>query len=325
MRSRRRLRESRPVHVAAGALMLSVPTTAVALAAGQADAQSAIQIDVSDGQVGFGQHVTVTGTAPPASAGQRVSLEFAGGGGSSWQTLTSTQVGSQDRFRFRVALRKSGLLRAVISGASSTPRATVASVAGAAPNSVAPSSPRPISVASKFQLARREIDVLGGQVARVHGRLLPGVAGRRVRLEGRKGRGWRVLGSARTGRRGGFDVRYRPGSGGARGEQLRVVFRGDRLNAHSASRAGRVTVFRESLASWYNDGGSTACGFHAGLGVANKVLPCGTKVIFRYGGRTLTATVDDRGPYVSGREWDLNQNTANALGFGGVGAIWSTA
>jgi rare lipoprotein A (peptidoglycan hydrolase) len=83
-------------------------------------------------------------------------------------------------------------------------------------------------------------------------------------------------------------------------------------------------VFQQSLASWYSDGGSTACGFHAHFGVANKSLPCGTKVTFQYGGRTVTAVVDDRGPYVGGREWDLNQNTAAVLGFGGVGAVWAS-
>ena len=37
--------------------------------------------------------------------------------------------------------------------------------------------------------------------------------------------------------------------------------------------------------------------------------------VWMNGGRTVTAVVDDRGPYVAGREWDLNQNTAAALGF----------
>ena len=45
---------------------------------------------------------------------------------------------------------------------------------------------------------------------------------------------------------------------------------------------------------------------------------------FRYGGRSVTATVDDRGPFVAGRTWDLNQNVAAALGFGGVGTVWAT-
>jgi rare lipoprotein A len=34
------------------------------------------------------------------------------------------------------------------------------------------------------------------------------------------------------------------------------------------------------------------------------------------------ATVDDRGPFVGGRDWDLNGAVAGALGFGGTGAIW---
>ena len=75
-----------------------------------------------------------------------------------------------------------------------------------------------------------------------------------------------------------------------------------------------------SLASWYDDAGSTACGFHAYIGVANRTLACGTQVEICYHGCTL-ATVDDRGPYVYPREWDLNQNTAGAVGFSGVGDV----
>jgi rare lipoprotein A (peptidoglycan hydrolase) len=33
------------------------------------------------------------------------------------------------------------------------------------------------------------------------------------------------------------------------------------------------------------------------------------------------AVVDDHGPYAGGRNIDLNQNTAAALGFGGVGSV----
>ena len=102
------------------------------------------------------------------------------------------------------------------------------------------------------------------------------------------------------------------------------MFAGDVRNGSVQGAAGTLTGFTESVASWYNDGGSTACGFHAYYGVANVTLPCGTKVTFHYGGRTVNAVVDDRGPYVGGRRWDLNQNTAAALGFGGVGTVWSS-
>lgn len=57
------------------------------------------------------------------------------------------------------------------------------------------------------------------------------------------------------------------------------------------------------------------------LGVANKTLPCGTEVTFRYGNRAIRVPVIDRGPYVPGREWDLTGATAEALHFPGLGQI----
>ena len=143
-----------------------------------------------------------------------------------------------------------------------------------------------------------------------------------MRLEAGSGRGWRTVGSARTGARGGYRLSVSPSA--ATGRRLRVVFGGDGGNARAVRPAGNVNVLHAALASWYEDAGNTACGFHAGLGVANRTLPCGTKVAFQYGGRTVTAVVDDRGPYAGGREWDLNQTTASALGFAGVGTVWSS-
>ena len=61
------------------------------------------------------------------------------------------------------------------------------------------------------------------------------------------------------------------------------------------------------------------------MGVANKTLPCGTLVTLRYGGRMVRVPVVDRGPYVAGREFDLTEATKDALGFGGVGQVWSTS
>jgi rare lipoprotein A (peptidoglycan hydrolase) len=62
------------------------------------------------------------------------------------------------------------------------------------------------------------------------------------------------------------------------------------------------------------------------LGVANKTLPCGTQVIFRYGNRAIEVPVIDRGPYIAGREWDLTGATAEALRFPGLGPIsWRLA
>jgi len=79
---------------------------------------------------------------------------------------------------------------------------------------------------------------------------------------------------------------------------------------------------QESPASWYEDTGQTASGEHFYYGVANKSLRFGTRIRFFYRGRTVVGTVDDRGPYVGDRVWDLNQNTARVLGFAGVGTVF---
>jgi hypothetical protein len=226
--------------------------------------------------------------------------------------VSSGTAASDGHFRLSAPLTRSGLVRVV----------STATNAGVASADTASSGTQAVSVAARLRVRPHAINALGARRLHVRGRLLPGVGGRTVRLEGRSGRGWHTLAFARTGKGGNFDLRFTPPSGGR--EQLRVRFRGDRANAWTGAAAGTVTVFRQTVVSWYNDGGSTGCGFHAYYGVANKSLPCGTKVTFANGGRTVTATVDDRGPYVSGREYDLNQNTAAALGFGGVGTVWAS-
>src|SRR5205823_1507882 len=79
--------------------------------------------------------------------------------------------------------------------------------------------------------------------------------------------------------------------------------------------------YNVSVASVYTDyGRPVACGGVLQvpeLGVANKTLPCGTMVIFRYGGRAIKVPVIDRGPYIAGRDWDLTGAAAEALHFSG--------
>jgi hypothetical protein len=66
--------------------------------------------------------------------------------------------------------------------------------------------------------------------------------------------------------------------------------------------------------SWYGPGfygHRTACGYaytREIMGVAHKSLPCGTLVTFRNisNGREVTVPVIDRGPYVTGRQWDMS-------------------
>lgn len=95
----------------------------------------------------------------------------------------------------------------------------------------------------------------------------------------------------------------------------------------SQSPSRRLTSFRLAGASYYGVGlygNGVACGgtLEPGtLGVANKTLPCGTKVKLRYHGRSITVPVIDRGPYVAGRDYDLTEATKDALGFPGIGTV----
>lgn len=89
-------------------------------------------------------------------------------------------------------------------------------------------------------------------------------------------------------------------------------------------------------ASWYgpaDSGGDLACTGEpltsSTFGVANKTLPCGTKVrvCLDRSGPCIDVRVVDRGPYVAGREFDLTEATARAIGFlsRGVGPVWVSA
>lgn len=99
------------------------------------------------------------------------------------------------------------------------------------------------------------------------------------------------------------------------------------VKAWRVRRYNAANPIQYATASWYEDAGSTACGFHAQYGVASpKVVyaanvVCGEHVEFFFHGRSVRATIDDAGPFVSGREWDLSQSTAGALGFSGVQTV----
>ena len=79
--------------------------------------------------------------------------------------------------------------------------------------------------------------------------------------------------------------------------------------------------------SWYGPGligNGTACGktlTRTLVGVAHRSLPCGTLVSFRWNGRVVTAPVVDRGPYVSGRIFDLTYALCKKLGHCFTGPI----
>jgi hypothetical protein len=296
-----KMRCPRTVRLTAGALAIAAPTSAVALAADQADAQSALQITPAASRLDYGQALTVTGLAPRSDGGQRLALEFSAAG-SPWRAIAHTKVHSDGDFRLRASLTRSGAVRV-------------------AADPISESRPRPVTVAARLVASTRAIDALSGRQLELRGGLLPRRAGRLVRLQSLARSSWRTIAVARTGAGGHFVLRYLARATGER--TVRISFAGDSGNAGVNGAGRKLVLFRPAEASWYEDGGNTACGFHAADGIASKQLPCGTKVTLAYHGRTVTAVVDDRGPYVPGRDFDLDQSTASALGFDGVDTVWS--
>jgi hypothetical protein len=322
------MRAPRAATTAAGALILAVPGSAIALNATQADAQSAgatpaasLSAELVRDHVAYHHDVHVRGSAPVADAGRRVALQYRAAGARLWRSEATTTIGRAGHFRFHAPVPRSGMIRVAPLPAAEPARSAAGVAAPAAVASV-PSAPVHVSVGSRLRLAGKDFGGVAGQPIHVRGTLLPAMAGETVRLLGREHHRWVRLARTHTGRRGRFDIRFRVPA--VSGETLRVVFAGGRFSTAAAAPAGQLAALHYSVASWYYDAGNTACGFHATYGVANKVLPCGTKVTFSHGGRTVVATVDDRGPFVAGREWDLNQNLAQALGVSGVATVLSS-
>lgn len=101
-----------------------------------------------------------------------------------------------------------------------------------------------------------------------------------------------------------------------------------RTNGSAASRSGSSSDgWSSARVSWYGPGfygRSTASGAiltQGMMNVAHKSLAFGTRIQFEYNGKTCVAVVNDRGPYVGGRIFDLGPGTASALGFSGVGTV----
>lgn len=155
------------------------------------------------------------------------------------------------------------------------------------------------------------------------GTLTPHSKGRVVHLDKRTGKGWTTVDRTLTRKGGDFRLTYKPKDTGRM--NLRVRFPGDK-GARPAKRwAGYANAFRRAHASWYAlYGNRTACGqtlTRSTLGVANKSLPCGTKLTVRYHGRSVHVKVIDRGPFVAGREFDLTAATKRKLRFGSLGTV----
>jgi rare lipoprotein A len=164
--------------------------------------------------------------------------------------------------------------------------------------------------------------VLLGRVMHVRG-TLPGAGGETVVLERREADGpWVQAATAVADASGDFDAAWKTDHIGHFDLRARPAATTDAAAAAAAAaqQTSTVTVFRRTVATWFGPGfygHRTACGqrlSHRLLGVANRTLPCGTKVALLYRGRTITVPVVDRGPFGTGASFDLTAATAQALG-----------
>lgn len=286
--------------VSAGVLSIAAAGGATAVAS----PDPTPSVTVSDRTPAPGQRVVVEGKAQ-TSYGQTLTLEYAPSGTEDYQPVGTTRVGHGDRFRVSGTPPASGALRVtVVPNAASEP--VVSRAVG-------------VRVVRGLDVGGRRLHVRAGRTAVVKGRYAPG---ERVRLQAFHSGRWRTLDSATVRGGGKFTARARVRT--AMSAPARLVAGGN------ARKVGRLNVYRYAQASWYGPG---LYGNHLGcggtltpgtLGVANKSLPCGTKVTLRHGSRTVRVKVVDRGPYVGGREYDLTAATARKLGFSGTGAILTT-
>jgi peptidoglycan lytic transglycosylase len=280
--------------------------TAYAATTGAANHDSGVTIaSAGSKRVVYGHQFRFNGRA---AGGRKVSLEQAPGG-QGWRPVAQTTSGGDGSYAFSVRADRSGSYRAVSEGGAT-------------------SSPQKVTVVAKLA-GKATRHVRRGATVRVRGRLAPARGGRTVRLQRKSGRGWATVTRVRTGKGGSFRAAWRPSKTGS--YRLRVRFDGDSMNAAAGHTLGkRVNVYRPALASWYGPGfygGHLACGgtmSASKLGVANKSLPCGSKVTLRYRGHTATVPVIDRGPYSGAREFDLTPATKAKLHFGSTGTVWTT-
>jgi len=184
-------------------------------------------------------------------------------------------------------------------------------------------APAPVPLRLRARMLHPNL-LLGGDIAFI-GKTTPRADRRRIAIEEFTRGRWVAVAHTLTDRAGYFRERLWPHRLG----KLALRVRAEGISARLTTMAGRIaTVYHQVVASWYGPGGTTACGEQLGagtLGVANRTLPCGTKVTLRLGSRALTVPVIDRGPYVAGRDYDLTFATKVALGAGDVSMIWASA
>jgi rare lipoprotein A len=87
-----------------------------------------------------------------------------------------------------------------------------------------------------------------------------------------------------------------------------------------------VSIAHAEVASWYGaeSGPRTASGerFNENaMTAAHRTLPFGTQVRVCHAGRCVVVRINDRGPFIRGRDIDLSHRAAQLVGIDGVGPV----
>ena len=230
------------------------------------------------------------------------------------------------RFHWRRKRAALALLPATVMLFSSSLFVTGLATGQTTPTAVPPTDPGAVTSGGRADSAvklRVDRHVMAGNAVKISGEVRPaGKRGVTVRVGGKKVR------TVRTRKNGSFRVRWNAPRAGI--YRAKATVRGTEQAKPARSRTRQVNAYRAAHASYYGPGlygSSTACGrtlTPSTVGVANKSLPCGTKVTFRYRGRTVNARVIDRGPFAGNRELDLTAALKAKLGFGSTGVVLST-
>ena len=293
--------------------MMTAPTL------GAEDGTRKAEMKTAKRTVSFGSSVRVVGRFPDAPR-ELVEVEYRRAG-TNWKVGDRARTSNKGLFRARVRPAASGWWRARL---ADRPEADDASLEEAtAPSVDTRTGNRRVNVRSKTKAKVSSANVTVGRKVRISGRVKPTDAGRKVVIHA----GGSNM-NTRTSSKGTFSRTWKPQGTGT--YRVSVDARGNEIAKGSGDRAGTVQVFRPAAASWYGPGfygHRTACGqtlTTSTMGVANKTMPCGTKVTLRYGGREVTVPVIDRGPYAGNREYDLTSATRNRLGFPSTGTVLSS-
>jgi rare lipoprotein A len=293
--------------------IFAVSTLAAAVSPATAAPAPSLKVKVAPKKVTLGKKIEVrgvsrsatraAGTASAAGA-HPVQVKFRNAGSRKWRPVKTVRTNKRGLYRTGVTARRHGAIK--VTGPTG-----------------ADSPIRKIRVRSKLKVKGIGRYVKLGKPLGIRGVVKPRGL-RRIKIV-IKGAGKTIR--TRTKAHGGFAVKWRPKRAGT--YRVRVFSANNQVAYGDDTRRFKVFGLRAGHASYYGPGlygNGVACGgtlTPSTQGVAHKTLPCGTKVTFRYKGRTATVPVIDRGPYIAGRDWDLTEATRNKLGFGGVGTVWS--